>query len=106
MGRMVEARRAAVADPRNGRLGQDSGSCWAAVGVDGAILADLAKTLQVTRDELLGSRPIKQKASPKKARLLKRLQQVEKLPEADQRAVLQVRRRPSELPATVRLTRS
>ena len=54
----------------------------------GAMLVDLAKTLRVTSDELLGLTPMKQKASPKSARLLKRLQQVEKLPAADQRAVL------------------
>ena len=54
----------------------------------GAMLVDLAKTLQVTSDELLGLKPVKTKASPKSARLLKRLQQVEELPTADQRAVL------------------
>ena len=54
----------------------------------GAMLVDLAKTLRVTSDELLGLKPVKQKASPKSARLLKRLRQVEKLPAADQRAVL------------------
>ena len=54
----------------------------------GAMLMDLAKTRQVTSDELLGLKPVKTKTSPKKARLLKRLQQVEKLPAADQRAVL------------------
>jgi len=54
----------------------------------GAMLVDLAKTLRVTSDELFGLKPLKQKASPKSARLLKRLRQVEKLPAADQRAVL------------------
>lgn len=54
----------------------------------GALLADLAIALQVSADELLGLKPVKTKASSKKARLLKRLQQVEKLPAADQRAVL------------------
>ena len=54
----------------------------------GALLVDLAKALQVTSDELLGIKPTKPKASPKSARLLKRLQQVEKLPQSDQRAVL------------------
>lgn len=54
----------------------------------GALLADLAIALRVSADELLRLRPVKQKASPKSARLLKRLQQVEKLPAADQRAVL------------------
>ncbi len=54
----------------------------------GALLVDLAKTLDITSDELLGIKPAKPKASPKSARLLKRLQQVEKLPQSDQRAVL------------------
>ena len=54
----------------------------------GALLADLAIALQVSADELLGLKPVKQKASPKMARLLKRLQKIETLPAADQRAVL------------------
>jgi transcriptional regulator with XRE-family HTH domain len=54
----------------------------------GALLADLARTLDVTADELLGIEPLKEKASPKRARLRKRLQRVEQLPAADQRAVL------------------
>jgi transcriptional regulator with XRE-family HTH domain len=54
----------------------------------GAMLVDLATTLKVTSDELLGIKPIKEKASPKKARLLKRLEKVDELPPADQRAVL------------------
>ncbi|MFQ5473862.1 MAG: hypothetical protein ACE5FA_13395 [Dehalococcoidia bacterium] len=54
----------------------------------GAMLVDLAKSLHVTSDEILGLKPVKQKTSPKKARLLKRLQQIETLPAADQRAVL------------------
>jgi len=54
----------------------------------GAMLVDLAKTLRVTSDELLGLKRVKTEASSKSARLLKRLQQVEKLPAADQRAVL------------------
>jgi transcriptional regulator with XRE-family HTH domain len=54
----------------------------------GAMLVDLAKALKVSADELLGLKPMKEKTSPKQARLLKRLQQVEKLPPADQRAVL------------------
>lgn len=54
----------------------------------GAMLVDLAKTLKVTSDELLGIKPLKEKASPKKARLLKRLEKVDELPPSDQRAVL------------------
>ncbi len=54
----------------------------------GAMLVDLAKKLRISSDELLGLKPIKQKTTPKAARLLKRLQKVETLPAADQRAVL------------------
>ncbi len=54
----------------------------------GALLADLAIALKVSADGLLGLKPMKPKASPKKARLMKRIQQVEKLPQSDQRAVL------------------
>jgi len=49
----------------------------------GAMLVDLAKALKVSADELLGLKTVKEKTSPKQARLLKRLQQVEKLPPAD-----------------------
>ena len=42
----------------------------------------------MSADELLGLKPVKEKTSPKQARLLKRLQQVEKLPQSEQRAVL------------------
>lgn len=54
----------------------------------GALLAELAKALRVSADEMLGLKPVKAITSPKTARLMKRLQQVEKLPPADQRAVL------------------
>jgi len=54
----------------------------------GALLADPAIALQVSTDELLGLKPVTQKASPKKARLPTRLETVETLPVADQRAVL------------------
>jgi transcriptional regulator with XRE-family HTH domain len=55
----------------------------------GPLLLDLAQALQVSTDELLGRRPLKTPPpSPKTARLLKRLQQVEALPRADQQAVL------------------
>jgi transcriptional regulator with XRE-family HTH domain len=46
----------------------------------GALLVDLAKALKVSADELLGVKPAKEKATPKRARLLKRLQRVEQLP--------------------------
>lgn len=56
----------------------------------GALLVDLAKALRVSTDEILGLKPMKEKTSAKTARLLKRLQRVERLPPADQRAVLKL----------------
>lgn len=46
----------------------------------GALLVDLAQTLKVTADELLGLKPATEKTPPKTARLRKRLQLVEHLP--------------------------
>ena len=54
----------------------------------GAMLSELARTLRVSADELLGLKPVKDKTTPKTARLLKRLQRIELLSPADQRAVL------------------
>jgi transcriptional regulator with XRE-family HTH domain len=56
----------------------------------GAMLVDLARALKTSTDELLGLRPLTEKTSPKTARLLKRLQRIEELPPADQRAVLKL----------------
>jgi len=56
----------------------------------GAMLVDLAKALRVSADQLLGLKPSKDKTSPKTARLLKRLQKVERLPPTDQRVVLKL----------------
>jgi transcriptional regulator with XRE-family HTH domain len=56
----------------------------------GALLVALARVLRCSTDELLGVRPISEKLSPKTARLLKRLQRIEELPPADQRAVLKL----------------
>lgn len=56
----------------------------------GALLVALAQALQVTADELLGMAPLAGLPSPKTARLLKRLQRIEELPPADQRAVLKL----------------
>ena len=56
----------------------------------GAILVDLARTLKVTADELLGLKAVREPTSPKTARLLKRLRRIEELPPADQRAVLKL----------------
>jgi len=56
----------------------------------GAVLARLADALRVSSDVLLGREPMKDGTSPKTARLLKRLKQVEELPPADQRTVLKL----------------
>jgi len=56
----------------------------------GALLADLARALKVSSDELLGLKAVQEKQSPKAARLLKRLQKVADLPPADQRTVLKL----------------
>jgi len=54
----------------------------------GPLPVDLARALRVSTDEMLGAKPLKEKASPTRARVLKKLQRVEELPAADQRAVL------------------
>lgn len=56
----------------------------------GALLVDFARALHVTTDALLGLKPISEQLAPKTARLLKRLQRIEELPPADQRAVLKL----------------
>jgi transcriptional regulator with XRE-family HTH domain len=56
----------------------------------GALLADLARALTVSTDELLGVKPLAAQPAPKTARLLKRLQKVIELPAADQRTVLKL----------------
>ncbi|MGM0601245.1 MAG: helix-turn-helix domain-containing protein [Candidatus Rifleibacteriota bacterium] len=57
----------------------------------GAILIDLADALEITVDELLGRKKIeKPLMSAQNARLLKRLQRIEKLPTADRRAVFKI----------------
>ncbi len=54
----------------------------------GPILAALAQALDVSTDELLAVKPPADRRGKKSARLLKRLQRIEELPPADQRAVL------------------
>lgn len=54
----------------------------------GALLVDLAQALEVSSDELLGIEPLEERVPAKRARLRRRLQRVEELPAADQRAVL------------------
>ena len=55
----------------------------------GALLVELATALDVSADELLGIEPLKENVPPKTARIRRRLQQVEDLPPADQKAILQ-----------------
>ena len=56
----------------------------------GALLVDLAKTLQVSADHLLGLKLPKETKNPKRTRLMKRLQRLEKLPPTDLRFVLKM----------------
>lgn len=56
----------------------------------GALLGTLARALRVSTDVLLGITASPERTSPKTARLLKRLQRIEELPPADQRAVLKL----------------
>ena len=56
----------------------------------GALLVDLAKTLQVSADHLLGLKLPKETKNPKRARLMKRLERLEKLPPTDLRFVLKM----------------
>lgn len=56
----------------------------------GAMLVDLAKVLRVSTDQLLGLKPPKEKKSPRTARLLKRLQKIERLPATDRRVLLKM----------------
>jgi transcriptional regulator with XRE-family HTH domain len=56
----------------------------------GAMLVDLARALKVSADELLGLTPLRDTPSPKVARLLKRVERLAELPDAEQRAVLKV----------------
>lgn len=60
----------------------------------GSIIVQLAQALDVSADELLGLRPPKKarpiSEDPKTKRLWKKFQQVQKLPEKDQRAVIRL----------------
>jgi hypothetical protein len=56
----------------------------------GAMLVDLARVLRCSTDALLGVTAVSDTLAPKTARLLKRLQRIEELPPADQRAVLKL----------------
>ena len=69
-----------------------NGGCQRLRGVIGCALARSRtcadNSCGVSSDALLGVVPLPEETSPKTARLLKRLRRVEKLPAADQRAVL------------------
>jgi transcriptional regulator with XRE-family HTH domain len=54
------------------------------------LLVDLAQALNVSTDELLGVKPLKKKAREPDSRLLRRIQQLEKLDPATKRQVMQV----------------
>jgi hypothetical protein len=54
------------------------------------MLAPLATALRMTTDEPLGLAPLTETMRPRTARLMKRLQQIEELPAAEQRAVLKM----------------
>lgn len=54
----------------------------------GGLLVDLARTLKISTDELLGLKAIKEKLPARSGRLLKRLEMIEKLSPGDQRAVI------------------
>ena len=54
----------------------------------GPLLAEFCRVLRVSSDVLLGIKPTKSTPNPKTTRLINRLRRIEKLPTADQRAVL------------------
>ncbi len=54
----------------------------------GQLIARLARILRVSADELLGLEPTKSQGAAGNRRLLRRLQQLEKLPKRDQQALL------------------
>ncbi len=57
-----------------------------------AAIAVLARALEVSTDELLGVKPLKEKGggTPGDERLWRRFQQIRALPERDQRAILRM----------------
>jgi hypothetical protein len=54
------------------------------------VLQELARALGVSTDDLLGREELPEDTSLKRFRLMRRLQKVEQLPPADQRAVLKM----------------
>jgi transcriptional regulator with XRE-family HTH domain len=58
-----------------------------------AVIAELARVLKVSADELLGLKPLRldrRKEDPEARRLWKKFQQVMRLPEKDRRAVIRL----------------
>lgn len=54
------------------------------------LLADIARALHLTTDELLGVTPVKKTNKPRNTRLQRRLEQIEQLQPTEKRQVLQV----------------
>lgn len=54
------------------------------------LLTRLAEILNVSVDELLGRRPVKDRPTPRNPRLWRKLREIEKLPPGDRRAVLKI----------------
>lgn len=54
----------------------------------GQLIIDLTRILDVTADELLGLKEPKRPGQPKNGRLLRRVQDIERLPRRDQQALL------------------
>ena len=52
------------------------------------LIAPLAKALEVSTDELLGIKAVKQQRDPQHAALWRRLKKIEELPKQDQKALL------------------
>ena len=75
------ARLAQIAQGPGGRLTSRAAAADAPRG------SELAQTLKVPSDALLGLTPVVEKASPRAARLLKRLQKIADLPATDQRTI-------------------
>jgi transcriptional regulator with XRE-family HTH domain len=59
-----------------------------ALRLHGELIIQFAKILDVTADELLGLQPAKSNGSAKNRRILRRIQQIDKLPKRDQEALL------------------
>jgi transcriptional regulator with XRE-family HTH domain len=54
----------------------------------GPLIVDLAGALNVTTDELLGVKPVKQECDPKTSRLMKRLKRITELSPPNQRSII------------------